>query len=89
MIERWDSGAAPQWGPGMVGRWTDVQLKQRDQWAGIGDREVVDAAMHTIDVRPRNASTETVVSQLMPIELQWLAVPGDEGRVAPAGGRYC
>lgn len=88
MIERWGADNPQPWGAGMVRFQRDEQLRDRENWSGVGDREVVDAAMHTLVMRPRNATTETVVNQLMPIELQWLGVPGDEGRVVPAGGRF-
>lgn len=85
MITRWDTGSPAPYGPGMVARSTDAQRALRSTWPTVGDREVVHASMHNITIRPRNASTETVVSQLMPIESAWLDVPGDEGRVCRAG----
>lgn len=83
-MERID-GACSYAGPGMVGRWDGDQVAHMAGWTTVGDRTQTDAILHGLTMQRKGASTETIVNQLMPLEFNWLDVPGDHGRVIPAG----
>lgn len=72
-------------GPGMIGKWNDHQLPSMNDWARVGDREPVAAACATVHSAPAGASRVTEINQLMPLELEWLAVPGSAAPTVPAG----
>lgn len=73
-----------RWGPGMVRDFTDGQIASQSTWTAVGDREVADAAMHTVHISPSNGSTTTVVNQLLPLEDRWLEIPTSPAPVIAA-----